>query len=273
MFLTCFCFSLINRSYQENLNFVKSYEPKSKEVKHLRILLHGPTGAGKSSFINSVDSILQDRITGRALTDATPGRSFTQKYTTYKISKGLESFYSFIFSDIMGLEPKTDSGINVEDIQLILRGHVRDNYKFIPEQQLTAGDPAYNPSPTVDDGVHVLVSVVPADSVSLMSEDIVKKMREVRLAASEMGIPQLAILTKVDEACPEVKKNMNNVHKNKFLKEQVDKFSLLLGVPLNCIFLVRNYSSEIKLSGDINALILFALRRMITFGEDFLNSL
>ncbi|XP_059204431.1 interferon-induced protein 44-like [Centropristis striata] len=64
---------------QEDLTFVRTYQPRHKEVKHLRILLHGPTGAGKSSFINSVDSVLQGRIAGRVQTDAISGKSFTTK--------------------------------------------------------------------------------------------------------------------------------------------------------------------------------------------------
>lgn len=49
------------------------------------------------------------------------------------------------------------------------------------------GDIGYNSHPTVEDKVHVLVCVVPVSSVSLLSDKIVKKMREVRLAASELG--------------------------------------------------------------------------------------
>lgn len=61
------------------LESVKSYKPQNKQVTHLRILLHGPVGAGKSSFINSVDSVFKDRVTGRVPTDAISGSSFTEK--------------------------------------------------------------------------------------------------------------------------------------------------------------------------------------------------
>lgn len=64
---------------------MKSYKPRNQDVNHLRILFLGPVGAGKSSFINSIDSVLQGRVTGRGLTDATSGKSFTKKVSIYLI--------------------------------------------------------------------------------------------------------------------------------------------------------------------------------------------
>ncbi|XP_024919994.1 interferon-induced protein 44-like isoform X6 [Cynoglossus semilaevis] len=241
--------SAVSRKTQTSLDFVKTYKPRNSEVRCLRILLHGPVGAGKSSFINSVDSVLQGRITGRALTDAVAGTSFTQRYMTYRIKKDEATHYSFLLNDIMAYEQHPGHGISVEDVKLVLSGHVLEGYKFVPDRPLTVG------------------------SISVLSENIVKKMREVRLAASEMGIPQLAILTKVDEACSHVQKNINNIYKSKFLKEQVDNFHVLLGIPLNCIFLVKNYSTELELNKVTNATVLAALRQMLSFGEDFLNNL
>ncbi|XP_049926177.1 interferon-induced protein 44-like [Epinephelus moara] len=106
-----------------------------------------------------------------------------------------------------------------------------------------------------------------------MSDEVVKKMREVRLAANELDIPQLAILTKVDLACPEVKQNLNNAYKSIYLKEQVDKLTTLLGIPQDCIFLVKNYGTNPNINDDMNALIMNALRQMITFGDEFLSDL
>uniref|UniRef100_UPI003AAB30E9 interferon-induced protein 44-like n=1 Tax=Centroberyx gerrardi TaxID=166262 RepID=UPI003AAB30E9 len=217
---------------------------------------------------------MQGRMTGAALVDSTSGESFTKKYTTYKIQKGNpRTFYPFIFNDIMGLEKDTNKGVRPEDIKLAMKGRVRDGYKFNPISTLSKEDQGYNSCPTVDDKVHVLVCVIPADAVSLLSDEVVGKMRDISRTASDMGIPQVAILTKIDDACSEVNKSIRNVYKSKLLKKKMEEFSSKLDIPLNCIFPVKNYSSEIYLDDDIDSLILCALRQMIDVGEDFLNTM
>lgn len=258
---------------ETELQFVKDYQPQNREVKQLRVLLHGPAGAGKSSFINSVDSVLQERITGRALTDTISDKSFTKQHKTYKIQKGRKTFYPFVFSDIMGLEAGTENGVCVEDIKLAMKGHIRDGYNFNPCSVISEGNPKYNMDPTLEDKVHVLVCVIDADTVRSLSDASMKKMREVRLAASDMGIPQLAILTKIDEACPEVKRNVRNVYKSKYLKRQMDDLSVTLGLAPNCIFLMKNYHAEIDTDDESDTVILSALKRILESGEDFLNYL
>ncbi|KAK7940253.1 hypothetical protein WMY93_003579 [Mugilogobius chulae] len=254
------------------LEYINDYQPDQKDVEHLRILLYGPNNAGKSSFINSVETTLRGRMTGQALAGVGHD-SFTVKYQTHKIQKDRPgSFYPFVFNDIMGLEKDESKGICVDDIKLAMKGHVKDGYVFNSQSAFTSENQHYNKSPTINDQIHVLVCVVSAGTLTIMSDGLISKMRQVRLAARDLGIPQMAILTKIDEACLEVQSDIENVYRSKFVKDLMEKLSASLGIPLNCIFPVKNYHYEICKEDGIEKLILMALKQMLDFGEDFVNN-
>uniref|UniRef100_A0A4W6DYH0 G domain-containing protein n=1 Tax=Lates calcarifer TaxID=8187 RepID=A0A4W6DYH0_LATCA len=196
VFVSCACVSLsvFDRPWRTiewgtgktaNLLYLKTYKPQA-EGRQLRILLHGPVGAGKSSFINSVSSALKGRICTLALVDNTSHDSFTTTYLTYNIQKDKPgTFYPFVFNDIRGLDPQ--KGVLVDDIELALMGHVKEGYMFNPGCKLSEGNEFYNKSPTDNDKVHVLVCVVPAHTLSSMNDKTVWEIRDVRMKASRLG--------------------------------------------------------------------------------------
>uniref|UniRef100_A0A3P9P497 Uncharacterized LOC103460188 n=1 Tax=Poecilia reticulata TaxID=8081 RepID=A0A3P9P497_POERE len=256
----------------ELLQSMNNFQPQNEKVTAVRVLLYGPVGAGKSSFINSVNNILQGRMTNEALaSNLTSDQSFTKKYKTYKIKKeGRGNFYPFVFNDIMGLEEQ--GGVRTDDIKLALKGRVNEGYKFNPASSLSDDDLGYNSSPSISDRVHVLVCVYSANA-SQMRSSVLQKMREIREAASELDIPQLAILTHIDAACGETQRDLKNIYRSKYLKKKMTDFSSSLGIPMNCILPVKNYSHETQLNPDIDTLILSALRLMIDFGDDYADKL
>ncbi|XP_028250012.1 interferon-induced protein 44-like [Parambassis ranga] len=98
---------------------------------------------------------------------------------------------------------------------------------------------------------------------------ILHMMSRVRETASDLGIPQVAMITNIDTACPETEKDLKNVYKSRHLQKKIKTFSSDVGIPMNCIYPVKNYSHEINLNDDVDTLILSALKNMINFGDDF----
>uniref|UniRef100_A0A3Q4HAS8 Interferon-induced protein 44-like n=1 Tax=Neolamprologus brichardi TaxID=32507 RepID=A0A3Q4HAS8_NEOBR len=248
---------------QDDLQYVKDFQPQNEKLKHIRVLLYGPVGAGKSSFISSVSSTLRGRIATPALASTTTSnQSFTKKYKTHKIPKEVSGkYYPFVFNDIMGLEEGT--GVRVEDVKLALKGHVKEGYTFNPVSSLSPSDSHYITQPSPEDRIHVLVCVCSANAAEI-KESVLQKMKEIREEASDLDIPQLAIVTKIDEACGEIEKDLKNVYLSKHVKNKVN-FSSQLGIPLNCSLPVKNYSHEINTNEDVDTLILSALKMMIDF--------
>nr|XP_033470016.1 interferon-induced protein 44-like [Epinephelus lanceolatus] len=179
----------INWGDKESLQYVRDYKPERDDINHLRVLLYGPVGAGKSSFINSVVSTIRGRLCVPAAASATTARrSFTKKYETHhsKIGKGNQGTYPIVFNDIMGLEEGETQGVRPADIKLTMEGHVKEGYMFNPIGPLSGTDPSYNKSPSLDDRVHVLVCVLSANSVEI-TDSVLRKMAEIREMARDLG--------------------------------------------------------------------------------------
>ncbi|KAL6481242.1 hypothetical protein MHYP_G00093220 [Metynnis hypsauchen] len=250
---------------------LEGFKPSSAVLK---ILLHGPTGAGKSCFINSVQRILLGRNAIVALEQTTQsGTSFTKTIRSHKLKKRGGGRFPFVFSDIMGLEAENAGGILTEDINKVLEGHISDGYTFHPTKSITEDHQKYNHNPNLCDKVHCLVSILPADSISRISDKVFHKMKKIREKAAQMNIPQVTVLTKVDVACNVVNGDLKKVYYSKKIKEKIQECSIKTGLPLNCIYPVKNYHAEITQDANIDTLILVALSDIVNFANDYVEDL
>ncbi|KAG9271217.1 interferon-induced protein 44-like [Astyanax mexicanus] len=251
--------------HETMVSTLKSFKISGENVRELRFLLHGPVGAGKSSIINTIKSIFEGHQFINCLTasDLT-GESFTTKYEKYNVGN-----VPFTFYDVMGLEKGQSKGVHTNDVISALKGHISKDYTFKPLDPIDEANRYYIPNPTLNDQIHCLVSVIPADKISMMDDEVIQKMKEIRAAASKLGIPQVVFMTRVDKVCEMTEKDITKLYQSRKIKEKMMECSNRVGVTMNCIFPVKNYSEETKANEKLNCLMLEALTQIVHSANDF----
>ncbi|XP_045077907.1 interferon-induced protein 44-like isoform X2 [Coregonus clupeaformis] len=248
---------------------IQNYKSDVKSVSQVRVLLVGPVGAGKSSFFNSVNSVFRGNMTSQAICGSA-GTSLTTQFRTFTIKSGKSGEpIPLILCDTMGMEEASGAGLDMEDIVSIYKGHVQDRYQFNPMTPLSEDVPGYRKHVSLKDQIHCVVYVVDACRVSLMSAKIVEKFAAIRKKTNQIGIPQLVLLTKVDEACPLVSEELQNVYLSHYIQRKIQELSASLGIPVSGILPVKNYSQELELNQNTDILLLSTLDQMLNYADSF----
>lgn len=258
---------------KELMDNIRSYKPMVSSVSQVQVLLIGAVGAGKSSFFNSINSVFRGHVTSQAIAGSST-TSLTTQFRTYSVKSGREGKpLPIILCDTMGLEESTGAGLDIDDISCILKGHLPDRYQFNPSAPLQSEASSYRKSPRLKDKIHCVAYVMDACKISIMPTKLQEKLDAIRRKVNLMGIPQLVLLTKVDEACPLVMKDVRNVYQSGYIKEMMQEASAQLGVPLSCIVPVKNYSEELELDLNTDILLLSAIIQMLRFADNYFDEI
>ncbi|XP_070835727.1 interferon-induced protein 44-like [Chaetodon trifascialis] len=254
---------------QQLMKTILTYKPDIKTAHQARVLLVGPVGAGKSSFFNSINSVFRGNMTCQAIA-GTAGNSVTTQFRTYTIKAGKGGgALPLILCDTMGLEDKADAGLDIEDIASIYKGHMKDRCQFSPSTPLQADAPSYRRNASLNDMIHCVVYVVDTCKVSLLSQKMLDKFAAIRKKTNQLGLPQILLMTKIDEACPLVADDLKNVYRSVYIQRKARELSESLGIPLSCVLPVKNYSGELDLDQETDILLLSAVEQMLNYADSF----
>ncbi|KAI4872054.1 hypothetical protein NFI96_018771, partial [Prochilodus magdalenae] len=255
------------------MDMIAGWKHGVSSVKKARVLLIGPVGAGKSSFFNSINSIFKGYVSTQANTGCA-GTSLTTQFRTYSIKAGRDGkLLPISLCDTMGLEEGLNAGLDIDDFTSILKGHVQDKYQLNPSMPLQPESPSFCKEPTLKDKVHTVVYVIDACKVKLLSDKMIEKLAAFRRKTNQMGVPQLVLLTKVDEACACVAENLMNVYRSHYIYKMVQEVSNNLGVSLSAVIPVMNYSQDLELDPKTDILLLNAVVQMLRTTESFFDDL
>uniref|UniRef100_A0A4W5NDR8 Uncharacterized protein n=1 Tax=Hucho hucho TaxID=62062 RepID=A0A4W5NDR8_9TELE len=244
---------------------ISSYKPGCEALSEARVLLLGPVGAGKSSFISSVQSVFTGRFTNRAMVGSSSA-SFTKKLQLFNIrGRSPEQPTALILCDVMGLGDGETTGLTLHDALAIIKGHAPEGHKFSPEQPVRSETVGYVKKPSLKDKVHCVVFVVDASKVSSYTKGLGTTFQQLREHISDLGVHQVALLTHVDQVCQETARDITQVYNSKIVQQTMTTAGALLGMSTSYIVPVKNYSSELDVEENTDILLLSAVDHILQY--------
>ncbi|XP_028610143.1 interferon-induced protein 44-like isoform X2 [Grammomys surdaster] len=255
------------------LSALKAYRPYEDLVSEVCILLVGPVGSGKSSFINSVKSAFQGHLTRQAIVGSDES-SITKQYRVYSIKDGKSGeTLPFMLCDSMGLEEGEEAGLCMDDIPHILKGCVPDRYQFNPCKPIKPKHFTSAASAPLKGRIHCVAFVLDIRSVNTLSDKMVAKLKKIRKDVVDCGIGHVALLTNVKDYDEVLDDNFANMAESVTSLSQVQNVQNMLNIPVANILMVSNYASERSLEPIKDVLIFAALRQMLRAADDALADL
>ncbi|XP_033821396.1 interferon-induced protein 44-like isoform X1 [Periophthalmus magnuspinnatus] len=244
---------------------LSSYAPCCPDVGRARVLLLGPVGSGKSSFISSVDSVFEGRVTNRAMVGQGQS-SFTQKLQCFplcpsKRTCALELWDSMGFGDC--------SGPNLQQLLSVVKGHAPEGYEFRAEQALSSDTEGYIKRPGLREQMHCVAFVLDASKVltSSYSKGTGVFLRQLRRHVSDLGVHQVVLLTHVDQICNKTQKDTSEVYTSSVIRQMMYKAAELVGMSPSSVVPVRNYWCELELDLSSDILLLRALELLLQYTD------
>eukprot|EP00063_Salmo_salar_P086109 XP_014060944.1 PREDICTED: interferon-induced protein 44-like [Salmo salar] len=100
------------------------------------------------------------------------------------------------------------------------------------------------------------------------SEDLTETLRSLQVEISDIDIPQVVLLTHVDQVCHAVQEDVKFVYSSRILQEKMQKAAEVVGLPVSYVLPVKNYSSELSVSCNTDILLLSVVHHILQAVDD-----
>ncbi|XP_067654346.1 uncharacterized protein [Haliotis asinina] len=253
------------KTRDELLQYVTSWKPTERVQeafgrKPLRLLVLGPAGHGKSSFVSSIKSCVgreigQGAVVGAGLSQVS--RQYNE-HTLICNDKDLP----FVLCDSRGLYEEGE-GAGINGIMKIITGQFQQG-EIMPTQNDSMveedgdGGRGVQPFKTTDLPLGIIL-VVNAEKTEILGNKLSFReyLEKIMEALNDMEIPRCVVMTHADVI---VQSDLKTAFSNKLLEQAVKSAGYLFHVPKHNVFPVKCYTDETVLKKKVDILLLDALK-------------
>ena len=217
-------------------------------LRQLNINVIGEIGNGKSSFINTIQTAMQDKE--EQICQSVPAGESQKTYTTNYVSRSIWPCTPIQVKDLWGYQFNAE----FKGIEELLRGQLRENCE---ESRIhEANQPL--PSPSINTKPHAIVLLCDIYSVHnhekmAKFQELYDKFRQEFEIPTHVVISKLSIVTYEDDKkdIEILEDGLDKIYDSNLINNVVEKFSKETGIPKTSVFLIENYRGENELRDPI----------------------
>ncbi|XP_053385978.1 interferon-induced protein 44-like [Mercenaria mercenaria] len=169
----------------------------------------------------------------------------------------------------MGIEPTDGHGFHPEDIIFLLKGHVKKGYKFNPAGPISESSAHFRRNPEFENQTHCVIFVMDAKTIYYgIPPAYVQKISYLQDKIKREHIPMVLILTKADQLCNEVERDITKMFWSGKVQEAVKTASEVFSIDQESIHPVKNYEVDFNIETKTNIPLLIALRQIMQYAAN-----